>query len=44
MRLLDAEKREGPNMYLSREPVVERVPPGFVSVIGDLHRSDDVPV
>jgi hypothetical protein len=30
VRLLDAEKREGPDMYLSREPVVERTPPGFV--------------
>ncbi|EER24751.1 F-box domain containing protein [Coccidioides posadasii C735 delta SOWgp] len=30
VRLLDGEKREGPEEYLSRRPVTEKTPPGFV--------------
>ena len=45
MRLLEAEKREGAEAYLSRHLVVEKTPPGFVRSPAEqyitLFRSDD---
>jgi hypothetical protein len=38
MRLLEAEKREGPEFYLSRALVFEKTPPGFVRLGDSIRR------